>query len=407
MDATEETYEGRVLRVEGYLVIGTDAERAVIGSILLDPTTLPLLDGVVSGEDFSDAQLEILWHGIQGMRANRDVIDVITVGSKLGEWGVKVFSPAVLHQWVSDTPHAAGATGYGEVVHDAAMRRRIRLTAKVMLEKVDDVTPAELISAAVNDLRQNTQTNQLKARPLGDILAESTIHDWIIPGLLERRDRIIITGSEGAGKSTLIRQVAILACAGLHPFDHGPIDPVKVLVIDAENSETQWRRAAKGIASRAKQLGSHDPSDMALACIPRIDVTRDHDLAQVHRLVDDIQPDLVVIGPLYRLIGRAITNDDDAAPLLAALDTIRDRGIALMIEAHSGHALTQGGERDLRPRGSAALMGWPEFGLGLRLPKSGPAHELVRWRGDRDARSWPDAVEKGGDFPWQITWVEK
>lgn len=386
-------------------MIGTEAERALIGSVLLDPTTLPLLDGIVTAKDFTDGHMESLWAGMQSMRASREVIDVITVGNKLGVWGVKLITPADLHSWVTETPHAAGARDYGQAVKDAAMRRRIRLVANVMLSKSEDVPPAELIASAVNDLRAtNENAKQLQARRLGDILAESVEYDWVLPHLLERRDRILITGSEGAGKSTLVRQIAICAAAGLDPFQYTPITPVKVLVIDAENSEAQWRRAAKGIVQRAKQLGSHDPSDIPLACVPRLDLTRDHDLAQVHRLVDDYAPDIVVIGPLYRLIPRAIMSDDDASPLLANLDTIRDRGIALIIEAHAGHVTNRDGERDLRPRGSSALMGWPEFGLGLRLSKANGNYELVRWRGDRDKRYWPDNLERGGDFPWQSTW---
>jgi replicative DNA helicase len=115
----------------------------------------------------------------------------------------------------------------------------------------------------------------------------------------------------------------------------------------------------------------------------------------------------MLIGPLYRLIPRAINSDDDAAPLLAALDTIRDRGIAMLIEAHAGHAANPKGERDMRPRGSAALMGWPEFGYGLRLNRKNPLHvDMVRWRGDRDARGWPaklgrSNVEGGQRWPWR------
>jgi replicative DNA helicase len=127
----------------------------------------------------------------------------------------------------------------------------------------------------------------------------------------------------------------------------------------------------------------------------------------VHRLIDKHEPDLMLIGPLYRLIPRAINSDDDAAPLLAALDTIRDRGIAMLIEAHAGHAANPKGERDMRPRGSAALMGWPEFGYGLRLNRKNPLHvDMVRWRGDRDARGWPaklgrSNVEGGQRWPWR------
>jgi len=120
--------------------------------------------------------------------------------------------------------------------------------------------------------------------------------------------------------------------------------------------------------------------------------------------LDTFTPDVLFIGPLYRLTPRAINSDDDAAPLLAALDTIRDRGVALVMEAHAGHAVGVGGERDLRPRGSAALMGWPEFGLGLRVDRDdSETFNVVPWRGGRDSREWPSRMRRGffrEEFPW-------
>lgn len=51
------------------------------------------------------------------------------------------------------------------------------------------------------------------------------------------------------------------------------------------------------------------------------------------------------------------------------------------------------------------MMGWPEFGLGLRAahPDSGrPADEVdvVHWRGARDERAWPDVLFRGSAWPW-------
>jgi replicative DNA helicase len=267
-----------------------------------------------------------------------------------------------------------------------------------------DADPGLTLSNGINQLRDVQGAHELKkfsVTTLGDILATEDSYDWVVPGLLEKRDRLLVTGGEGSGKSTLVRQLAILSAAGLHPFNFTPINPINVLVVDAENSESQWRRASRGVAKQAKLYGSHDPGDIRISCTPRMDLTRDADLAQVHKLLDDSPADVVVIGPLYRLISKAINSDDDAAPLLAALDTIRDRGCSLLIEAHAGHSLTQGGERDLRPRGSSQLMGWPEFGLGLRLPKVGTeVFEVTRWRGDRDRREFPTGLTKGGDWPW-------
>jgi replicative DNA helicase len=381
----------------------SDVEKAVIGSVLLDSNVLTLLDGVLSGHDFGDGQLALLWDGIQGMRSRREPVDVLTVGAALPGWGIKTVSPADLHNFCSTVPHAMSVRTYARAVREDAMRRNVRQVAAQMLATVD-ADPGLTLSNGINQLRDVQGAHELKkfhVTTLGDILATEDSYDWVIPGLLEKRDRLLVTGGEGSGKSTLVRQLAILSAAGLHAFNFTPIPPVNVLVIDAENSESQWRRASRGVAKQAKLYGSHDPGDLRISCTPRMDLTRDSDLGQVHRLLDDAMADIVVIGPLYRLVPRAITNDDEASPLLAALDTIRDRGCALVIEAHAGHALNQGGERDLRPRGSAALMGWPEFGLGIRLPKPGTeVFEVTRWRGDRDRREFPTGLTKGGDWPW-------
>jgi replicative DNA helicase len=381
----------------------SDVEKAVIGSVLLDSNVLTLLDGVLSSNDFGDGQLAVLWDGIQGMRSRREPVDVLTVGAALAGWGVRTVSPADLHTFVSTVPHAMSVRQYARAVREDAMRRNVRQVAAQMLQTVD-ADPGLTLSNGINQLRDVQGAHELKkfsVTTLADILSTDDRFDWVIDGLLERRDRLLITGGEGSGKSTLVRQIAILSAAGLHPFNFTPINPVNVLVVDAENSESQWRRASRGVAKQAKLYGSHDPGDIRISCTPRMDLTRDADLAQVHKLLDDSPADVVVIGPLYRLISKAINSDDDAAPLLAALDTIRDRGCSLLIEAHAGHSLTQGGERDLRPRGSSQLMGWPEFGLGLRLPKVGTeVFEVTRWRGDRDRRDFPAGLTKGGDWPW-------
>jgi replicative DNA helicase len=112
---------------------------------------------------------------------------------------------------------------------------------------------------------------------------------------------------------------------------------------------------------------------------------------------------------LYKITSKAIQSDDDAAPVIAALDSIRDKGITLMLETHMGHTKNNSGSRDVRPRGSAALLGWPEFGAGLArvkneasegMPVPGLA-DLIHWRGQRDHRPWPDQWVHGATWPWE------
>ena len=275
-------------------------------------------------------------------------------------------------------------------------------------EQVHRIMVQEEAKRRAREARLGEISTTLQPKPLSELLLMNTQHDWLVEGLLERRDRFVLTGGEGSGKSYLLRQMAVTMASGLHPFNRFKhVKPVRVLVVDAENTEQQWARAAKYVTDICLEHGKYDPRDNVIVSAGiRLDFTRPADVNQVHKLIDTYNPDVVLIGPLYKLVPKEVSTDDDAAPLIMALDGIRERGVTLLMEAHAGHAKGLGGERDLRPRGSSALLGWPEFGYGMQ-PVLGneDMFKFQKWRGDRDARDWPTYLRKGfkGELPWEMT----
>jgi hypothetical protein len=386
-------------------------EQATVAAILMDSRVLRFAVKEVVPQDFEDSGLGRIYAGMTAMAADKEPIDAITVGAQLAAWGVRGVAPADLWTWMTEVTVATNVSAYASKVRQGALRRGVSAIATRMVQTAE-ADPTVALARAVDDvraLREDHVVSGFQSSTLGEVLEGTDDYDWVIEGLLERGDRLMLTGTEGGGKSTLVRQLAIMSAAGIHPMTFHQMKPARVLVVDAENSEKQWRRASKAMVGKAALWGSLNPAEVVqLACVPRIDLTKDADLSEVHRLIDEHQPDVLFIGPLYRLVPRAINDDDSATPLLAALDTLRQRGTALVIEAHAGVGSAQNrGERDLRPRGSAALMGWPEFGLGLRPDKGGRSSkdfELIRWRGDRDERAWPTRISRGiSDWPWTPT----
>lgn len=277
---------------------------------------------------------------------------------------------------------------FERAVADVRRQERVRATAKRR--------DAEDLAAQVGS-RLNPQTlEEIQARPI--------IHDWLVPGLLERRDRLVMTGAEGAGKSWLMRQIVICLASGIHPFNvHEQIEPLRALVVDAENSEDQWNRGTQYVTHTVMHYGSDPRQRVIVNAGVRIDLSQASGVNEVRAQIDRYKPDVLYIGPLYKLVPKGITNDDDAAPLIETLDGLRESGLALIMEAHAGKGKALGGERDLSPRGSSALLGWPEFGFGLRPMDEDPsiAH-LTRWRSDREKRDWPTRIRRGiqGELPW-------
>lgn len=359
--------------------------------------------------DFYDPRHQAIFDAYGRLDRWGKPIDHLTVGSitKAHRGVTELLPDLVVHPAV---PEHVGT--YAAVVRSWATKRLMAGAAREVLDQalnpeLNATGYAASVVSRFATIRDSGVTEDTTTRTLAEVLADPDDEpDWLIPGYLERRDRLILTGEEGLGKSHWLRQFAICAAAGIDPFDYTrKHDPVRVLIVDCENSDQQVKRRSRGIAAYAQHYGRPDVTDRVfIHTSTRIDITRDRDLASLHREVDLWTPDLVVIGPLYRLLPRAIQTDDDAAPVLAALDTIRDRGCALLLEAHAGHAVGKGGVRDLRPRGSSALLGWPEFGYGMRDlgARGGRYCQFVSWRGDRSERDWPQAFRRADDG---VRWI--
>jgi 5S rRNA maturation endonuclease (ribonuclease M5) len=238
--------------------------------------------------------------------------------------------------------------------------------------------------------------------------------DWVIPGILERGDRLIWTGYEGLGKSVMTRQLAVCAAAGIHPFTGEQFTPKRVLFIDCENPDRKSRRHFRSLERVARWKGRPVPDGLLriLQHPAGIDLTREEGAAWLLERVTAHKPDLLVCGPLYRLHATD-TNEETAARLVvAALDAARIKAdCALITEAHAGHG-DASLKRSVRPAGSSLFMRWPEFGYGMKPlgdTDANGAHRfacIVPWRGPREERHWPREVHWGegeSDWPWVAT----
>lgn len=382
-----------------------NAEHAVLGCVLRDNNVYRTAGEIITGDDFENPSLGAVFDGIGRVIATGKKIDYVTVETYFPDWDVRGLSPTDPWLWADAGPYPELVYDAARTVRTAGLRRRGRLVMGKAIEDLGDtgVDPATVLEKVTRDLI-GTPRATLSTVTLSEVLQTPDSQDWVIPGLLEAKDRLILTGHEGLGKTTLVRQLLLLPAAGIHPFTLERIDPVTALVIDAENTAKQWMRAARGMVRRLGD-GAADRVHMALS--GRLNILDPSTLGGIHRLIDQHEPGVVFIGPLYRLAINMNT-DEQVSPVIAALDSIRDRGVALVIEAHAGHAIGAGGVRDVRPRGSSALLGWPEFGYGIRKDVSDGAaanvFDFVPWRGAREERDWPQQLRRGdrelGDWPW-------
>ncbi len=142
--------------------------------------------------------------------------------------------------------------------------------------------------------------------------ADEPEYDWLVPGLLERRDRVILTGGEGKGKSTLLRQFGVQVASGVHPFGGDPFPRRRVLLADVENSREQTRRKLRPIAIALKADYSPFPGLYIENRPEGLDLSRSDDRAWLTGHVRDTRPELLITGPLYKLMGGDPTSEEVA-----------------------------------------------------------------------------------------------
>lgn len=382
-------------------------EQGVIGGALAHPRIIASLEREVSAGDFHDMRLGRIFERLIELHVGGAHIDYLSVWDKLAGWDIRGIELLELSAWANTT--AESAVYYAGRVREASVKRMLTEIGGRLQDA--GIEAGVAMARAAEDLRElrDMASGGKSVRWLREILdvpEEDDAYDWVIPGLLERQDRLMLSAGEGVGKSTFLRQMATLSAGGIHPFQFSQIEPLNVLVIDAENSERQWRRAVRSLAENVAMQGMRDPRDhLAVHCVPVMDIAKPNDLGQIHRWIDESRPDIVLLGPLYRMTSGSLNKEEDAKPVLNALDSIRERDVAMLIEVHAGLDKDSTGERGLRPRGSSTLIGWPEFGLGLRRDKKiegrTPTFSLVRWRGDRDRREWPTRLIRGQQWPWE------
>jgi replicative DNA helicase len=208
--------------------------------------------------------------------------------------------------------------------------------------------------------------------------------------------------------SMALRQIAFCAAAGIHPFTFKKIDPVRILLLDAENDDEELVPTMKKIRQMVEGLAGEDALAPALLSAPYgMDLRKRRDRSELEEVLEDYRPQIIIGGPIYKLLVQQDNTSDPrhAERLQQIFDDIRKRwGCALFMEHHAP-AGKQGETRELRSIGGQRWAAWPEVTIALHgRQENGVDGVDVKFpHPPRGWYNWPRRFERAtrsSEWPW-------
>lgn len=405
------------------------AERQLLAMALSGHPSMPARFAALPVAAFTDPVHAIVGTVLRDRFTRRVPVDALTIAADAAAAAGTDHQSDTVRQFVRaasiTAPPLSSWEYYAEVVVTYAAARQAWQVGQRLAQRLDGPVDGDGLAAAVSEARDRLETldrGPVTVEPPLSLQAlmdeQAPDHDWLVPNLLERMDRLIVTGYEGTGKSFLLAQFALTIAAGLHPFAGTLINPagMRVLVLDCENSKWQVKRRYESTVGRVnltREEHGLTPVDWSqhLRFVLRpegVDLADGREFSRIESAIAATAPDLVLAGPLYRMHKANINEEQAARELVDALDRLRVKyRFTLICEAHVGHVGETSGGRRLRPTGSSLFLRWPEFGYGIRGFGEAQAEEhpstveLVAWRGARDERNWPHLLRHSQtELPW-------
>jgi replicative DNA helicase len=157
-----------------------DAERAVLGSILLKPDVCDDIALLVRPDDFADEAHQVLYRHLLELHDSGKRIDTTIVLERLRTQGDldRIGGAPAIVEILESVPHAAHASHYAQIVRDKAMLRSLIDASTDILRDAYDASdePRELVARAEAKIFQILEhRSSAEAKPIEEVLEEVMI----------------------------------------------------------------------------------------------------------------------------------------------------------------------------------------------------------------------------------------
>ncbi len=208
-----------------------EAERAVLGSILLDPAAIAFVVPVLSAEDFFSDKHQRIYRGMLDLYDRSTQVDLLTLKEELNAASAETVDAAYLSWLLDGVPDIGNVEHYARIVKEkATLRRLIRAGQRIVRDGLtQDKTAEQLLSDVTGEIFEIADDTVREAfTPISkivthnlEVIEDARLRQGMLSGLatgfteldritsgLQASDLIIIAARPSVGKTSFALNIA-------------------------------------------------------------------------------------------------------------------------------------------------------------------------------------------------------
>ena len=358
-----------------------EAERALLGAILLDNSTLAQVAEKIEPSFFFHDHHRKLYLAMLEMDEDGQAIDLVTLSECVQRKNEleAIGGVAYISKLMDGVPHITNIGHYAQIVKEKAVRRRLLYAAGEMQKQAmaGDVDVEKLLASAEKSLCKVMQSQSGEIVPhlngngngnghitfkdysLSDFMnASFPAKEHLIQSVTPRNGRAMLIALPHRLKSWFTTGLALAATKPGTAFGHLTIErPVRTYLAQLEDwpGELQSRIASLIVK---EQFSGCVVDNMKILPRCSLDLTNDAHFAWFLGRLKEFHPDHVVLDVLRKFFSGDVNSPKETAAFLKRLDFLQDAiGCALTLVHHENRKKE---ELMLAAAGSYNWAGWAE-----------------------------------------------
>jgi hypothetical protein len=366
-----------------------DAEKCILGAILLDNKAFQEADFSLNEIDFAFPTHQVIFRNMKEMIADKRDVDLVTIVDKIKRKKgqiEEVGGVAYLASLTEGLPRRASIEEYVRIVADkSVLRKLIDACSKGIISATNGHYGVELISETTQRLLSIIADNKAAwtTRPKRDVLiggvdfmmGAPSETEWAVHGLIQRIGNGLIVGDPGTSKSLLTLKLAFHLVTAYSFMGRFVPRALRVGYIAREDAPglTQQRsvKLMEGFDQEMQdRLHGLNLNDWLYfntrAQTATFSLQKEADVQEIIEAFKAKGIEFAIFDVFRRLWEGDENDNQEVAKVLASLTRIQTEcNCSVLLVHHVNKA--EGGTIFQRIRGASAIYGWREFAFGLTI----------------------------------------